>query len=531
MFGFAAGESRTLAGFRRSYNSTADETISPGGFYHRLTPSLSEYLRELVERGLDEVAVPDAVDADIDRFRDVTIADGTVLRLHEFLSDEFQARHEEQAGAKLHLLHNATDQTIERLDVTDEKTHDSTLFKMGSWLCGRLVLFDLAYFKYRRFALIDENDGYFVSRLKQNANPEITEELREWRGRAIPLEGKQDVVDELSRKYIDVAVEAEFKRGQYEGTQSLDTKRFRVVGVRDEDADDYHLYITNLPREEFLPADLATLYRCRWEVETLFRELKTQYELDEFDTSNPVVVEILLYAALLSLLVSRELLDLVTEQADDEIVFPPERWAATFRSHAQLILHELGEYLGYSPPPLLERLIGDAQKIHKQRPILQETLATATQPRCESYLKTNDISSAPLVLDDFNFLITNKYYNNSIDDNVVGCGELGGNVSVSEGGPNIPGETVQQFHYETDSSEAIQTAIHEVGHNLEMQHKVGDRSFEDRKSDSGDEYVITPLPPGSNEDNVCGATVSSNDGSTVVLDMRYFYCALENDYF
>jgi len=86
VFGFAAGESRTLAGFRRSYNATADESISPGGFYHRLTPTLAEYLRDLVERGLDEVAVPDAVDADIDRFRDVIIADGTVLRLHEFLS-------------------------------------------------------------------------------------------------------------------------------------------------------------------------------------------------------------------------------------------------------------------------------------------------------------------------------------------------------------------------------------------------------------------------------------------------------------
>ena len=109
VFGFAAGEDRTLAGFRRSYNSTADETISPGGFYHRLTPTLAAYLRDLVERGLDEVAVPDSVDADVDRFRDVMIADGTVLRLHEFLSDQYQGRHEEQAGAKLHLLHNATD--------------------------------------------------------------------------------------------------------------------------------------------------------------------------------------------------------------------------------------------------------------------------------------------------------------------------------------------------------------------------------------------------------------------------------------
>ncbi len=247
------------------------------------------------------------------------------------------------------------------------------------------MLLDLAYFKYRRFALIDENGGYFVSRLKKNANPVITAELREWRGRAIPLEGSKinDVVDELQRQYIDVEVEVGFKRGPYNGTRSLDTKRFRVVGVWDSDADDYHLYITNLPREEFLPTDLATLYRCRWEVELLFRELKTQYELNEFDTTNPDVVEILLYAALLSLLVSRDLLDLLTEHADDDIVFPPERWAATFRSHAQLILHELGEFLGYSSPPLLDRLIEDAQKIHQQCSILQETLATATQPRCE----------------------------------------------------------------------------------------------------------------------------------------------------
>jgi len=116
----------------------------------------------------------------------------------------------------------------------------------------------------------------------------------------------------------------------------------------------------------------------------LFRELKTQYELDDFDTSDEHVVRILLYAVLLSLLVSRDLLDLITEQADDELVFPTERLAATFRSHAQTILHELGEFLGYSPPPLLGRLIEDGQKIHKQQPIFQETLATATQPRCEA---------------------------------------------------------------------------------------------------------------------------------------------------
>jgi len=265
--------------------------------------------------------------------------------------------------------------------VPDEKAHDSTEFDTGRWLEGRLALLDLAYFKYRRFALIDENGGYFVSRLKDCANPVITDELREWRGRAIPLEGKkiQNVADDLHRQYIDVEVEVSFQRREYAGTRSWDTKRFRVVGVRDEDADDYHLYITNLPRSEFLPCDLATIYRCRWEVELLFRELKTRYELDEFDTTKRHIVEILVYAALLTLIASRTLLDLVTEYAEDNAVFPPERWAATFRSHAQLILHDLSQHLGYSPPPLLERMAEDAQKIHQERPILQERLATATQ--------------------------------------------------------------------------------------------------------------------------------------------------------
>ena len=53
VFGFRLRRGRTLAGFRRCYNSTADETISPGRFYQRLTPTLAEYLRDLVERGLD----------------------------------------------------------------------------------------------------------------------------------------------------------------------------------------------------------------------------------------------------------------------------------------------------------------------------------------------------------------------------------------------------------------------------------------------------------------------------------------------
>jgi putative transposase len=108
VFGFAAGETRTLAAFRRAYNATADKTLSPGGFYQRFTPLFAAYLRDLVKFALDEVAVPHTVSNEFNRFRDVMIADATILRLHRFLREEYHGLREEQAGAKLHLLHNVT---------------------------------------------------------------------------------------------------------------------------------------------------------------------------------------------------------------------------------------------------------------------------------------------------------------------------------------------------------------------------------------------------------------------------------------
>ena len=160
VFGFVAGKSRTLAVFRRSYNSTADKILTAGGFYHWLTPRLADFLCDLVKQRLDEVAVPHTINDEFDHFRDTIVADGTILRLHELPAKEFQPRRREQGGTRLHLLHNVTDYTIDQFSITDEKAHDSNGFDTGPWLKDRLVLFDQAYFKYRRFALIDENGGF-----------------------------------------------------------------------------------------------------------------------------------------------------------------------------------------------------------------------------------------------------------------------------------------------------------------------------------------------------------------------------------
>ena len=47
-----------------------------------------------------------------------------------------------------------------------------------------------------------------------------------------------------------------------------------------EDSGEYHLYVTNLARDNYHAPDIAQLYRARWEIELLFKELKSRFGLD-----------------------------------------------------------------------------------------------------------------------------------------------------------------------------------------------------------------------------------------------------------
>ena len=80
-------------------------------------------------------------------------------------------------------------------------------------------------------------------------------------------------------------------------------------------------------------------------------------------------------AALLTLVVSRAILrEFVdhAEEQDEECVFPTDRWAATFRSLAQLILQEIAAGYGYPPPNLGKILYREARQSGPSRFTLLE---------------------------------------------------------------------------------------------------------------------------------------------------------------
>ena len=65
--------------------------------------------------------------------------------------------------------------------------------------------------------------------------------------------------------------------------------------------------LTNLVPEDFLASDIGVLYRLRWSVEILFRQLKSVGRLDQLNSSNLSVILSFLFATLTAMLLSKEI--------------------------------------------------------------------------------------------------------------------------------------------------------------------------------------------------------------------------------
>ena len=161
------------------------------------------------------------------------------------------------------------------------------------------------------------------------------------------------------------------------GSSATTTRQFRLVGLLNEDENEYHLYFTNLPRKEYSAPDIAQLYRARWQVELLFKELKSPFRLDEIITTKPYIIEALVIMAAISLMISREILDVLhkldakrregTEVDESALWFPPCRGTLAVERHSHLIQLYLMLELGYELPDLDELLLWVSQNPNPHR--------------------------------------------------------------------------------------------------------------------------------------------------------------------
>lgn len=368
VWGFGVGGDRTFSALHGTYSSCTSTRIGESAFgdWFRKPefPVMMQALVGTVLERLDEGADGEqALAGELGQFRDLLIADSSVVRLHSSLQRSFSGTrtNHSPASLKVHLVQKVTGAGLHRVKVTDGRQADSKTLKLGSWVQDSLLLIDLGYYQFARFARVEQLGGYFISRVKTGANPTIIESLRVHRGQKVPVEGEklQDVLPRFQRKVIDLEVRVRFQPRVYRGERHTREQTLRLIGVWNDEEGKYHLYFTNLAPDQLSAEAIAEAYRLRWQVELLFRALKSIHGLGKIRTLNPHAVVGLVYAAILSMLVTRHLTKLV--QATMGLVeadTPFERAARTAQHQGTHLLR-----IVTMPPRAIGRLALDVERV------------------------------------------------------------------------------------------------------------------------------------------------------------------------
>jgi IS4 transposase len=345
---------RTLASLKRSYEKESNQDLSDSSWYYRFTPELVAFLKACVLHGIEYLAQEQCYNLNkkLIKFQDVLIQDSTIIRLHSSLSSLYPAARAKgnAAGLKVAVLVSAVGNRPESISLFSESTNELKTIRIGPWVKDKILLIDLGFYKYQLFSRIEENGGYFVSRLKDNSNPQIIKAYNTCRGQSIDVSGLylKDILPKLKRQILDAEVEVSFKRRAYKGERKPDTHRFRLVAIYNEEEQKYHMYITNICPDVLVPEDVGMLYGARWDIELLFKELKSKYALDLLNTTNPQIIEALIWVAILTLLVSRRIYSNIRKNRPgrDMIRYTQLRWSIIFAENASDQLTLILRYLG-----------------------------------------------------------------------------------------------------------------------------------------------------------------------------------------
>lgn len=352
--GFCVYNQHTIASLKRLYEIEANISISDSSWYDRFTPELVEFLHQCVIHGIEELAKEPGkkLSKKLEDFQDVLIQDSTIVRLHSSLAAKFPAARARTvaAGLKVGVMVSAVANGPKTIALYSEKTAEIKTLRIGPWIKDRILLVDLGFYKNQMFARVEENGGFFVSRIKKNMNPIVVSieegvpktKCKEFIGKTV-----NECIEQLSGKDFDTVVKIVFKRRKYKGKQKKDEMRVRLVAVYNDEDQKHHIYITNIQKDVLNAKDIAKLYGARWDIELLFKELKSRYALDVLETKNVHIIEALIWSAMLTLIVSRRIYSLVKNSAANskkKYRYTQLRWSKIFAEKAAdlltVILHK-----------------------------------------------------------------------------------------------------------------------------------------------------------------------------------------------
>ncbi|MBH24561.1 MAG: hypothetical protein CMH57_08935 [Myxococcales bacterium] len=380
---FGTGKDTTLTALCSTFNLHTGLDLAQSSFNKRFTPQMATLMATSVTHLLQTAreSLPRFDSKWLDYFSNLTAIDATIIRVHDSLRSLWPSCTAGQAAIKLHAVHNVTHAMPHKFQLSAGTLHDSKPWRrLGAWVKGHLLLFDLGYYNFNFFARLQAKGALFVTRAKSDFNPVILKVHGKTRGQAMEVEGKRlaEVLPRLRRKVLDAEVEVTHKTRKYKEKQRTKTMRLRLVMVYNEETGQYHRYLCNLDPQIQDGLMVAALYGLRWEVELLFKALKSSSGgLVKVPGKRACVVECLVWASIAKLLISRIMLRRVRKQRGVlERHIPENRWDKRLCDIASQLLNALVQRRrAASADPLMDFLLRTAPDPNRHRRTPLDSLA------------------------------------------------------------------------------------------------------------------------------------------------------------
>ena len=211
--------------------------------------------------------------------RRLQIIDSTTITLFSNLIFKGVGRHpkngKKKGGIKVHTVIHANEGVPSDIRFTSAATNDSFMLKPSSLSKGDIIAMDRAYIDYEKFEQLTEKQVIYVTKMKKSLKYEIL----------------GDTIYQTPEGVMEVRVqEVRFTKKKQGGETIVHNARIiTYVDVRK------HKLISLLTNDmEFDPSEIIEIYRRRWEIELLFKQIKQNFPLRYFygESANAIKIQI-----------------------------------------------------------------------------------------------------------------------------------------------------------------------------------------------------------------------------------------------
>ncbi len=236
----------------------------------------------------------------MNKFTDILLQDGSTQTLNPLLQKAFPGRFTKKspAATELHAFFSLRYNNFINLHMAPDKQSEYLFMpEKDKSLKGTLSLFDRGYCSIKRLHKIEVSEGYFTCRWKNSANPKIIRIVAH-RRRDRTMVGKRLKECKLKAK-LNYDFEVKF------GENSPKFECLRFIAIWNPKTQKHVYFVSNAKESLMTVEEIGEIYRIRWQIELVFKDLKSHSGLRKFLTSSEYIVQGLIWLSLIAFIVRR----------------------------------------------------------------------------------------------------------------------------------------------------------------------------------------------------------------------------------